>query len=210
MSRYTLGIGWVRGWVAPRDDGGQARGVMAVRVLTRRFGILRVPDELVWRWPVPLPGFPRSREFVLIDDEKVRPFLWLQSLNEPEVAFVIIDAGLVAGGYDPDLPEAELACLELPPGQRPLLYAIVTVPGDPRQAWVNLRAPLALNVSARLGRQIVLSDERYSFRHSLWESLQRVGETSGQGWSDSQGGRLLCWCLPVSSTRASLSETRSA
>jgi len=183
---------------------------MAVRVLTRRFGILRVPDELVWRWPVPLPGFPRSREFVLIDDENARPFLWLQSLNEPEVAFVIIDAGLVASGYHPALPEAELACLELPPGHRPLLYAIVTVPGDPRQAWVNLRAPLALNVSARLGRQVVLSDDRYSFRHLLWESLQQAGEVSGQGWSDGQGGRLLCWSLPVSSTRASLSATRSA
>lgn len=181
-----------------------------MRVLTRRFGILRVPDELVWRWPVPLPGFPRSREFVLIDDENARPFLWLQSLNEPEVAFVIVDAGLVVGGYRPALPEAEMTCLDIPPGHRPLLYAIVTVPDDPRLAWVNLRAPIALNVSARLGRQVVLSDERYSFRHPLWGSLPRADAVPGQGWSDSQGGRLLCWSLPVSSTRASLSETRSA
>jgi len=179
-------------------------------VLTRRFGILKVPEELVWRWPVPLPGFPRSREFVLIDDEKARPFLWLQSLNEPEVAFVIVDAGLVAPGYDPCLPEGEITCLQLSPGARPILYAIVTVPEDPRQSWVNLRAPLALNAYARLGRQVVLSDEGYSFRHPLWEAVDRLSESSRQGRYESQGGRLLCWSLPASSTRASLSAIRSA
>lgn len=182
-----------------------------MRVLTRRFGILRVPDELVWRWPVPLPGFPRSREFVLVDDEDARPFLWLQSLNEPEVAFVVVDTELVHPGYAPHLPESELACLQLPPGHAPVLYAIVTVPEDPRQAWVNLRAPLALNVSARLGRQVVLCDDRYSFRHPLLGVAQDGQEASGPAsWSGSQGGRLQCWSLPVSSTRASLSETRSA
>lgn len=180
-----------------------------MRVLTRRFGILRVPDELVWRWPVAMPGFPRSREFVLIDDERVRPFLWLQSLNEPEVAFVVVDTTMVAPGYDPALPEGELACLRLNPGVRPVLYAMVTVPEDPRQAWVNLRAPVVLNAGARLGRQVVLSDERYSFRHPLWEAVEILSRHD-QGWCDSQGGRLLCWSLPASSTRASLSATRSA
>ncbi|MDI6824286.1 MAG: flagellar assembly protein FliW [Bacillota bacterium] len=180
-----------------------------MRVLTRRFGILKVPEDLVWRWPVPLPGFPRSREYVLIDDERVRPFLWLQSLNEPEVAFVIVDTALVAPGYNPVLPEGGLACLGLEPGARPVLYAIVTVPGDPRQAWVNLRAPLALNAGTRLGRQVVLADERYSFRHPLREAVETPGHDDW-GRRDSQGGRLLCWSLPASSIRASLSATRSA
>ena len=181
-----------------------------MRVLTKRFGILSVPDELVWEWPVPLPGFPRSRNFVLIDDERVRPFLWLQSLNEPEVAFVITEAALVVPGYNPLLPEGEIACLQLSPGSRPALYVIVTVPEDPRQAWVNLRAPLVLNAYARLGRQVVLSDERYSFRHPLCEVLDQAVGQAGHGWHEGQGGRLLCWCLPASCTRASLSATRSA
>ncbi|HHY95046.1 MAG TPA: flagellar assembly protein FliW, partial [Firmicutes bacterium] len=86
---------------------------------------------------------------------------------------------------------------------------MVTVPEDPRQAWVNLRAPLALNPYARMGRQVVLSDERFAFRHPLWEAISQERQFN-QGRHQSQGGRLSCWSLPVSSTRASSSAIQSA
>ncbi|HHY93767.1 MAG TPA: flagellar assembly protein FliW, partial [Firmicutes bacterium] len=87
-----------------------------MRVLTKRFGVLKVPHEDIWEFPVPLAGFSHSRRYTIIEDERIRPFLWLQSLDEPEVAFVIIETSLVSPAYAPSLPEGELSCLQCSPG----------------------------------------------------------------------------------------------
>lgn len=115
-----------------------------------------------------MAGFPHSRRYTIIEDERIRPFLWLQSLDEPEVAFVIIESGLVDSRYSPALPEGELSCLQLAPGSKPALYCIVTVPPDPTQAWANLRAPLALNPYSLRGRQVILLDDSLPLRFPLY------------------------------------------
>ena len=70
------------------------------------------------------------------------------------------------GPLDPrlDLDDAELAELRIEPGADLGLLCILVVPQDVRAMTVNLKAPLVVNRTGRLAKQVILSDERYSLR----------------------------------------------
>ena len=84
-----------------------------MRVLTP-YGEIDVDERQKVRLPWGLFGFEELREFVLLDAAQ-QPFYWLQSLERPEVAFVLIDPLLFRPDYTPDVDPAELAGIGSPP-----------------------------------------------------------------------------------------------
>lgn len=105
-------------------------------VVTLRFGTLTVPAEAVVHFPEGLPGFDGLRHFVLID---VRPDLaWLQSMEHPALAFLLVRPWrVVAGAWDDDAHA----------------WTIVTPGREPNQATANLMAPIRIDPDRRTGRQ---------------------------------------------------------
>ena len=67
-----------------------------VKIETSRFGSLEVPEDRVIRFPVGLLGFPRLNRYILID-YKDTPLKWLQSVEDPDVAFIVTDPKTIAG-----------------------------------------------------------------------------------------------------------------
>lgn len=61
-------------------------------LLNTRFGTLDIPSEKYWTCAEPMPGFEELREFVLLQQVEQAPFMWLQSLEAPSLAFLIVDA----------------------------------------------------------------------------------------------------------------------
>lgn len=122
----------------------QAR-IMTDTVHTRLFGTLTVtPDEIVV-FPRGLPGFEEMRRFVLLPASAGGLF-WLQSLDQPTLAFLLVETTRVA-------PDAW--------AQTPGALAIVTLPADDRPATANLRAPVLIDAIAGLGRQAITADSAY-------------------------------------------------
>lgn len=113
-----------------------------VTVQTRLFGTIAVPPDRIIDFPDGIPGFPVTREFALLP--AVAPALaWLQSLEVPELAFLLVTWGRVA---EP-LREIEGSC-----------FAVVTLPGAGRPATTNLQAPVVIDRSRQVGRQVIRSD----------------------------------------------------
>lgn len=135
-------------------------------VSTTRFGELTVPDEEIIAFPAGLPGFEATEHFVTIEDEAAAPFVWLQSLDDPELAFLTVNPACFMADYQPEMSEEakQLFADTAAPMQ---VLAIVTVPEDPRQMTVNLRAPLLINRQKRLGRQEVGTKGKYPLRQRL-------------------------------------------
>jgi flagellar assembly factor FliW len=137
-----------------------------VKVKTTRFGEIDVPEDEILHVPHGLIGFPHSRRYVLIPHSDDSPFQWLQSLDQPEVAFVVIDPTLLV----PDYPlEAALGALADPGAllAELALAVIATVPPAPAPITVNMLAPLAFNAANRRGAQVLLHDDRFRTRHIL-------------------------------------------
>jgi len=139
-----------------------------VKSLSTRFGSFEVRDESILTFPSGLVGFPEQQRYVILDHDTEAPFKWLQSVEEPSLAFVILDPALFHPDYNIDVPADALA--EVRAGERDdlALVVILTIPsGDPGRITANLRGPLVISYQTKLGKQLVLS-EGFPTRHPLF------------------------------------------
>ena len=88
----------------------------------------------------------------LIPEEQ--PFLWLQSVDQPALAFIVAPHEAVAAAA-PKLTPAQHDELGLGCGEAPEVYVIVSPGADPRLATMNLLAPLYVCRRTGRARQVV-------------------------------------------------------
>ena len=141
-----------------------------MKVLSKPSGEIEVDERQKLRFPSGLFGFEGLREFVLLDATQ-QPFYWLQSLEEPSVAFVLIDPLLFRPDYRPEVEPEELAEIGIGSPDDLLVLAIVTIHESQKGMTANLQGPLLLNRSARLGRQSISADPRWGVRHAILEEI---------------------------------------
>jgi flagellar assembly factor FliW len=136
-------------------------------VTTTRFGDMQVDDSRVITFPKGLLGFPNFKEYVLLEPGEDTYFWWLQSIETPDLAFVVTDPSLFVSSYQvPVRPEqmGELGVKSLDDAQ-----VFVIVNKRDQTLTGNLQGPLVVNVRARTGEQLVLCDRRFTTRVPLLE-----------------------------------------
>ena len=133
-------------------------------VPTTRFGEVAVPEEDVFTLKWGLPGFGYLREFVVLALEDQKPYVWLQSLERPEIALPLIDPWALFDDYDPQLPAVTAAVMEIERPDDFCLMCVCVVGQDAKEMTVNLVAPLVFNLRLRIARQVMLEDSEYSVR----------------------------------------------
>jgi flagellar assembly factor FliW len=99
-------------------------------------------------------GLGSLRSFVLLEDERVEPCRWLQSVDEPDLSFLVVHPRLVEPPYEPDVPAGDL-------------WVIISLRQPPELSTANLLAPVVIDPSARTGQQCVLHESGYSLRHPV-------------------------------------------
>jgi len=150
------------------DQGNRTEQTETITAQTSRFGAVQVPLSQVIHLPQGLLGFPADRYFVLLRHRQDSPFLWLQSLANPDLAFVITSPFQIVPDYQVQLTNEDRRELDLA-GDDPLVtYALVTIPrGNPAAMTMNLIGPLVINGRTRVGKQVVLSESTYSHRQPI-------------------------------------------
>ncbi len=139
-----------------------------MKYTSSRLGTFEIKEESVLTFPSGLLGFPEIRRYVMLDHDTEAPFKWLQSLDEPALAFVIIDQDLVLNTYRVEVSAEALAEVQAQGEEDLLIAVILTIPSDdPGRITANLRGPLLMNPRTRLCKQLVLSDE-FPTRHPLF------------------------------------------
>lgn len=133
---------------------------------TSTWGSLEITEEQVYQFPKGIPGFEQETKFALLSLEE-GPFAYLQSLNEKELAFVVVDPFVFYPDYEFELPENESKELSLQEDQV-YVRSIVTLKDPIENSSLNLLAPIVMNSIARTGKQIVLHNSPYRTNHPLW------------------------------------------
>lgn len=151
-----------------------------MKYTSSRFGTLDLADTSVLTFPSGVLGFPESRRYVMLEHDTAAPFKWLQSLDEPALAFVIIDPELFLGeDYRIEVPAEAMVEVQGRDTDDLSIAVILTIPsGDPGGVTANLRGPLLMNSRTRLCKQLVLSEE-FPTRHPLFPaSAPQTAETA--------------------------------
>ena len=143
-------------------------------VETKTMGKVEVSDGQLIKFPSGLFGFADYHDFALIDCH-IKPLIWMQSLDEKELAFLLLDPFIVCPDYEADIDDEELARIGIQDPADVLLLSIITVPNDGSPVTTNLRGPLVINKKGRIGMQVILDDKKWSIKFDVANALT-VGE----------------------------------
>jgi len=144
-----------------------------MQVKTTRFGVVEVDADRVLKFPEGVLGFPDQRVYVLLQTNEEGNFFWLQSIDRPELAFVVCDPLLFVPDYRVPAKTEEFKQIHLKAMSNAQVFIVVNKVD--RMLTGNLQGPLVINVVNRQGRQLVLSEKKYSTRHPLM-SLEVKGK----------------------------------
>ncbi|TGK21212.1 flagellar assembly protein FliW [Leptospira fluminis] len=142
-----------------------------VEIQSKPFGKIRISERQMIRFPEGLLGFGNYKNFALIEEEEESVFKWLQSVDEVELAFVVIPPSLFKKEYVPVLNPDELSQIGIASVSEALVLVIVTIPNDdPASMTANLQGPILINKTDLTGRQYVSRNENHSVRERILES----------------------------------------
>ena len=102
-----------------------------------------------------------------MENDEIAPFRRLQSIDRPEVGFLVIDPALIVPNYHSMVPKREWESLELSTPAAGIALAICIIGPSSTESTGNLQAPLILNYEKMVGKQIILTDTYFTSRHPL-------------------------------------------
>ncbi|MGJ4787560.1 flagellar assembly protein FliW [Leptospira koniambonensis] len=142
-----------------------------IEIQSKPFGKIKVSERQLIKFPEGLLGFGGYKSFALIEEDEESVFKWLQSIDEVDLAFVVIPPSLFKKEYKPILSQEELSQIGLQDVSEALTLVIVTIPNDdPASMTANLQGPILINKTDLTGRQFVSRNEIHSVRERILES----------------------------------------
>ena len=147
-----------------RHSQGQERDVKTI--LHTRFGDLEYDPQNLLRFPEGLIGFETLRDFIVMPNEKQGPLFWIQSVDDPQVAFVLTDPTHFFLDYRVIPDASERAKLGVAQEEECYPLSVVTVHPD-RTITLNLMAPILFAPKTNRALQAILENSGYSTRQPL-------------------------------------------
>ena len=125
-----------------------------MKVTTIKFGEFEFDSDKIIFFDSGLLGFEQLKKYLLIksDDEY---FYWLNSIDEPEIAFPLVGTRVLEVDYSFDKDYEP--------------FGIVNLNRDPLKIVVNLKAPVFINQNEKKGLQKIFDSDEYSLSYSLFK-----------------------------------------
>jgi len=139
-----------------------------MKIETKYHGLIEVQEEEVVRFPNGLPGFLEEKEFAVIPFSEDGTFIILQSLQTPELGFVLTNPFIFYPDYDFNLENQAVDTLDLDSSEDVTVYTVLTMADPFHLTTANLQAPVVVNVKKKLGKQIILTGTAYQTKHHLF------------------------------------------
>lgn len=144
---------------------GTSHGSKDMLIETTRFGPIEVDDGKIITFQEPLLGFPAHRRFALVQTSPDPVFYWLQSVDEPALAFVVCDPREFVPDYQVPIRADDVAALGLCDLDDCQVLVIVNKVDGALTG--NLLGPIVIGAHSLHAKQLVLADKRYSTRQRL-------------------------------------------
>ena len=133
----------------------------------KRLGKVSFKEEDIINFPQGLRGFEKKKNYIVVDREDYYPFVWMLNTDDAATSFVMMNPLLFQQDYNPNITRRDLNEIQIDNPQSLLMYVIVTLNPDASQSTANLRAPILINIAKKIGKQLVLLDDKYSTKHRI-------------------------------------------
>lgn len=145
-----------------------------MELITKRFGTVNYDKtDVIWMVREFL-GFEDLKRFIIISLSGQEPFKWYQSIENPDIAFLIIDPLFFKPDYVVEVNPKDIGILGAKKPEDINLYVLVSIPkGKPELMSANLKGPVAINLENNQGAQLILSDSSYDIDHSIFNEIEK-------------------------------------
>ena len=142
-----------------------------MKLNTKHFGEIDVDENRIIDFNEGIPGFESLKKFTLMSDEKDSDglFYWLQSVDDTDVAFVLLNMVKIMPDYNPLVEKDQLSELETTDEKNVNFYNIAVLPENINEMTVNLKAPVVINSEKKKGKQVVCMNDDYGVRHYMFK-----------------------------------------
>ncbi|MDI6864460.1 flagellar assembly protein FliW [Thermodesulfovibrio yellowstonii] len=129
---------------------------------SERFGELNIDENEIIYFPLGIPGVPFDR-FIIKD--LIEPVKWLIAIDDTDVAMLIIQPFTYFPDYGFELSDEIVSVLDAKSEEELEIYVSLLKYNDGVAA--NLKSPFVINKNKKIGVQILLEDDRYSFKEPI-------------------------------------------
>lgn len=145
-----------------------------MELLTKTKGKIEITEDRLITIPEGLFGFEDYTKFALVDSD-YDPFIWLQSCEDSNLAFLIVDPFLICNSYETDIDDESLLKIGITKPEDIIIMTIVTVPHDGSSITANFQGPLVINKNNHKCMQVILNDNRWSTKVNIIDALNSKG-----------------------------------
>lgn len=129
------------------------------KINTTRFGEIEFKEEDIIHFEKGLPGFIQEKQFIIVQLESGNPLAFLQSVLNPDLAFVITNPFVYYQDYEFEIDEQIKEELEIKDIEDVSVWGILSIPDKFEKTTINLKGPLVINTRVKKGKQIILQDK---------------------------------------------------
>ncbi|MGM0508346.1 MAG: flagellar assembly protein FliW [Fusobacteriota bacterium] len=152
-----------------------------MKIQTTRFGNIEINKDEIIYFEDGILGFEDIKKYVIFEMEDSNPLMWMQAVNEPSLAFVIIRPFEFRKNYTLNLSDKDTEELELESAQNTDIFSIVVVPDDPSKMTANLQGPIVINTKKNIGRQVISTNSKHKLKHYIIKEMQEKKEHDQRG-----------------------------
>lgn len=137
-----------------------------MKKINTRFGEVEYQESNLLVFPQGLIGLKHLKNFVVMPNTKESPLFWIQSVDDPAMAFVLTNPQDFFRDYVVEIQAEERNTLDVTEEDDIFILTVVTVPPN-QEITLNLAAPILFAPKSNRALQVILSADSHSSKTPL-------------------------------------------
>jgi len=143
-----------------------------MKIKTKYHGEITIDERQIIHFENGLPGFLEEKQFIILPLTDDQIYLILQSIQTPEIAFVITNPFFFYKDYEFKLEDGVVEQLEIKEPGDVQVFNILTIYDPFEKTTINLQAPIVINTKNNRAKQVILNHEHYTTREPLFQKTE--------------------------------------
>ncbi|MCM0626375.1 MULTISPECIES: flagellar assembly protein FliW [unclassified Lysinibacillus] len=147
-----------------------------MKIDTKFLGEVEIAEQDIFTFEQGLMGLEEYKKFTLLSLDVELPLVLLQSTECAEISFILAFPYAFKSDYIFDISQEDQEQLQLEKEEDVLSYVIITLKEPFSNSTLNLLAPIVMNPTKKLGKQIVLHQTDYPLRYPVPKVVKESGK----------------------------------